>query len=107
MASHLGRDCRPRLAGRAVTAVVLASIALALTGGAAAAPAAVSSAASVPDLGSNVLVFDPSMPTSQIQAAVDNVAAQQVDSEMGSQRYTLLFKPGVYGSAAHPLIVQV
>jgi hypothetical protein len=64
-------------------------------------------AAGPPDLGPNVLVFDPGMPTSQIQAAVDAVAAQQVDSEMGTQRYTLLFKPGVYGSAAAPLTFQV
>ena len=60
-----------------------------------------------PDLGPNVLVFDPSMPTSEIQATVDAIAAQQVDSEMGTQRYTLLFKPGVYGSAAAPLTFQV
>jgi hypothetical protein len=67
----------------------------------------VSFAAAVPDFGSNVLVFDPSMPTSQIQAAVDTIADQQVDNEMGSQRYTLLFKPGSYGSVANPLIVRV
>ena len=62
---------------------------------------------SPPDLGANVIVFDPSMATSDIQAAVDAIAAQQVDNEMGTQRYALLFKPGVYGSAATPLIVQV
>ncbi|HEX2910151.1 MAG TPA: adenylyl cyclase [Chloroflexia bacterium] len=60
-----------------------------------------------PNFGPNVLIFDPSMPTSQIQAAVDAVAAQQVDSEMGTGRYALLFKPGVYGSAAQPLTFQV
>ncbi len=59
------------------------------------------------DLGPNVLVFDPSMPTRQIQAAVDAVYAQQVDAEMGTGRKALLFKPGVYGSAASPLIVKV
>jgi hypothetical protein len=47
------------------------------------------------------------MPTSQIQAAVDAVAAKQVDNEMGSDRYALLFEPGTYGSAANPLILQV
>jgi hypothetical protein len=61
----------------------------------------------VPDFGSNVVVFDPSMPTSQIQATVDSITAQQVDNEMGSQRYALLFKPGTYGSVANPLIIQV
>ena len=59
------------------------------------------------DLGPNVLVFDPSMPTAQIQAAVDGVYAQQVDAEMGTGRKALLFKPGVYGSVATPLIVKV
>jgi hypothetical protein len=60
-----------------------------------------------PDFGPNVLVFDPSMPTSQIQAAVDAVAAQQVPNQFGSQRYALLFKPGTYGTAAQPLNFQV
>ena len=60
-----------------------------------------------PDFGSNVVVFDPSMPTSQIQATVDAITAQQVDNETGSQRYALLFKPGTYGSVANPLIIQV
>src|SRR5262252_2195072 len=64
-------------------------------------------AAHPPDFGPNVLVFDPGMPLAQIQAAVDAVAAQQVDSEMGTGRFTLLFKPGVYGSAAAPLTFQV
>src|SRR6266851_1237696 len=58
-------------------------------------------------LGPNVFVFDPSMPTSQIQATVDTVLAQQVDNEFGTQRYVFLFKPGVYGSASAPLNIQV
>jgi hypothetical protein len=63
--------------------------------------------ARAPDLGPNVVIFDPTMPTSQIQARVDAIAAQQVDDEMGTQRYTLLFEPGVYGSASTPLTFQV
>jgi hypothetical protein len=90
-----------------ITAVVFVCVALTATGGAAASLDALRSAAAVPDLGSNVLIFDPSMPTSQIQATVDTIADQQVDNEMGSERYTLLFKPGTYGSAANPLIVRV
>jgi hypothetical protein len=62
---------------------------------------------SQPDFGTNVVLFDPSMPTSQIQATVDSIAGLQVDNEMGSQRYTLLFEPGTYGSVANPLIIQV
>ena len=60
-----------------------------------------------PDFGPNVMIFDPSTPTSEIQAKVDAIANQQVDNEMGTQRYALLFKPGTYGSAAEPLIIRV
>jgi hypothetical protein len=59
------------------------------------------------DLGANVIVFDPSMPTAQIQATVDMVRDKQLDNEMGTDRYALLFKPGTYGSVATPLIIQV
>ncbi|MEP6630938.1 MAG: adenylyl cyclase, partial [Lapillicoccus sp.] len=50
------------------------------------------------DLGPDVLVFDPSMSTAQIQVAADAVYEQQKDAEMGTGRKALLFKPGVYGS---------
>src|SRR5947209_7920160 len=60
-----------------------------------------------PDFGPNVYVFDPSMTTSQIQATVDGIAAQQINNEMGTQRYTLLFKPGTYGTPQQPLAFQV
>lgn len=74
----------------------------------ASAPAAVAApAASTPDLGPNVVVFTPDMPQAQIQARVDDIAKQQVDSEMGTGRYALLFEPGTYGSAANPLVFQV
>jgi hypothetical protein len=72
--------------------------------------AAVSQAAlaqTSPDLGPNVLVFDPSMPTSQIQAVVNAVTTQQISNQFGTQRYALLFKPGVYGTAQNPLIINV
>jgi hypothetical protein len=60
-----------------------------------------------PNFGPNVKIFDPSMPTSQIQATVDAIANQQVDNEMGPQRYALLFKPGTYGTPTNPLDFQV
>ncbi len=60
-----------------------------------------------PDLGPNVVVFTPEMPQADIQAKVDAVYTQQVDNEMGTQRYALLFKPGTYGSAGNPLDVKV
>jgi len=47
------------------------------------------------------------MPVSQIQATVDAIHARQVNAEMGTDRYALLFKPGVYGSAAQPLQMKV
>ena len=74
----------------------------------AATPAASSAASSSPpDFGPNVIIFDPGMPTSQIQATVDAVANAQVSNPFGTQRYALLFKPGTYGSAAAPLNFQV
>jgi hypothetical protein len=60
-----------------------------------------------PDFGPNVLIFNPSMPTSQIKAAVDAVAAQQISNQFGTQRYALLFEPGTYGSSTTPLNFQV
>jgi hypothetical protein len=64
-------------------------------------------AASPTDLGPNVKVFDPSMPVAQIKQQVDAITARQLDDEMGTNRYALLFKPGTYGSAAQPLELQV
>jgi hypothetical protein len=48
------------------------------------------------DLGSNVIVFDPSMSGASIQAQVNTVFAQMESNQFGSQRYQLLFKPGTY-----------
>ncbi len=73
---------------------------------AAAAPPGTTNAAA-PDLGSSVVVFDPSMPVSEIQATVDAINAQQIDSEMGTNRYALLFEPGVYGTDTEPLQMKV
>src|ERR1700740_3545550 len=60
-----------------------------------------------PDFGANVIVIDPSMSTSQIHAIVDPIANQQVPNQFGTQRYSLLFKPGTYGTRANPLTFQV
>jgi hypothetical protein len=49
-----------------------------------------------PELGDNVLLFDPSMPAANIQAQIDKVYAIQQHSEFGSARYALLFLPGEY-----------
>jgi hypothetical protein len=60
-----------------------------------------------PDLGPNVVVFDPSMTTSEIQARVNAIGQQQIGNQFGPQRYALLFKPGTYGTPAEPLNFQV
>jgi hypothetical protein len=86
--------------------VTAASATLVGVVGAAAAPQA-PPAAVQPDFGPNVRIFDPSMSTSEIQATVNAIRDEQVDAEMGTQRYALLFKPGTYGSPAEPLIIQV
>jgi hypothetical protein len=59
-------------------------------------------AASQPNFGPNVYIFNPSMSQSEIQATVDAMANQQVSNQFGTQRYALLFEPGSYGSAASP-----
>ncbi len=60
-----------------------------------------------PDLGSRVLVFDPSMPVAQIRKRADAIWQQQVDAEMSGQRWSLLFKPGTYGTDTEPLQIKV
>jgi hypothetical protein len=74
---------------------------------AAASPTDPHSVSDRPDFGPNAMIFDPSMSTSQIQAVVDAIATQQVNNDTGTQRYALLFMPGTYGDAAHPLDFQV
>lgn len=66
-----------------------------------------SAAEAEPDLGPNVYIFDPSMPTAEIQAVFNELWAQQKDDEMGSNRYALYFKPGTYGSDTEPLHAKV
>jgi hypothetical protein len=88
---------------RWLLAVLVFTVSVTSAGVASAAPAA----SAQPDFGPNVKIFDPTMPVSEIQATVDAIASQQVDNEMGTQRYALLFKPGTYGTADHPLIFQV
>jgi hypothetical protein len=64
-------------------------------------------AAAASPFGPNVKIFDPSMSKSEIKATFDAIAAEQVSNQFGTQRYTLLFMPGSYGSAADPLNVQI
>ncbi|MEU6289778.1 RICIN domain-containing protein [Streptomyces sp. NPDC046988] len=50
------------------------------------------------DLGPNVVVFDPSMPSSTIQSRLDTIFEQQETNQFGSQRYAVMFKPGTYSN---------
>ena len=65
--------------------------------------------ATTPAFGANVCVFSDSMPQAQIQSDLNAIAAQQVPvaSQFGTQRVSIFFEPGTYGSAADPLIFQV
>jgi hypothetical protein len=51
-----------------------------------------------PDLGPNVVVFDPSMSASSIQSKLNSIFNQQQSNQFGSQRYAVLFKPGSYSA---------
>src|SRR6185437_5990128 len=80
----------------------------------AAAPQAASAASICPDatvaaFGPNVCVFSPAMSQAAIQSDLNAIAAQQVPvaSQFSSQRYAVLFRPGTYGSAGNPLVLQV
>lgn len=101
----------PRARGLALLAAAVLALGTALAAGpaVAAAPPAVGAAkpAPVTDLGPRVVVFDPSMPVADIQARADAIHAQQVDDEMGSNRWSLLFRPGTYGTASQPLQIKV
>ena len=103
-------SARPRAGRLRRRAAALAAVVVATAATTTAAPdagAAPAPRSGQPDLGGNVIVFDPSMSTADIQAKVDAVAKEQLGNEMGTQRYALLFKPGRYGTAADPLVFQV
>lgn len=99
---------RPTTALLAALPLLLAACSQAPAPGATDAVLSASAAKTAPtDLGPNVLVFDPSMPTSVIQAKVNAISAQQVPNQFGPERYALLFKPGTYGTVAAPLNIEV
>jgi hypothetical protein len=109
MTTNAGRPSGRRHLRR-IFAVALATVTVgALTSvPAAAAPTAIPAAtAAAPNFGANVTVFDPSTPVAEIQAKLDAAYAQQVNAEMGTNRYAFLFKPGTYGTDAQPLQIKV
>jgi hypothetical protein len=92
---------RSRIAWSLALPLALASV-LASAGGAAASPPS-----PAPNFGPNVVILDPSMSVATIHAIVDPIDAAQIPAQFGDGRYEILFKPGVYGSAADPLVLQV
>src|SRR5215471_18993323 len=102
-----------RIARLMVSAALLGAAALTATAAGAEHASADSSPASLcPDavtatFGLNVCVFTPSMSQADIQAKVNDIYAQQVNNEMGTARYALLFEPGTYGSQSSPLDIPV
>jgi hypothetical protein len=90
-----------------VRSTALLSLLVALLLGANAGGSTASAAPVANPFGPNVLIFDPSMPVSQIQATIDAIDTQQVGAEMGTNRYALLFEPGVYGTTTEPLQLKV
>ncbi|WP_336921002.1 adenylyl cyclase [Aquipuribacter sp. SD81] len=99
-----GRRRAARLLAPALVAATALALVPAVSAGAAPPPR---TSATDPDLGPGTIVFDPSMPTSEIQATADAIHAQQVSDEMGPNRYALVFEPGVYGTDEEPLQMKV
>jgi hypothetical protein len=62
------------------------------------APAAVAQKKprTTPDLGPNVLIFDPTMPRADMQQQIDKIYSIERRNEFGSERYAILFLPGEY-----------
>ena len=110
---------RPLILAAALVAGVLAAVpASAAIVGSSPTPAAASAPSLASSLcpdadsatfGPNVCVFTPSMTQAAVQADLDAIATQQVPvaSQFDSNRYSVLFEPGTYGSAATPLVFQV
>ncbi|MEU4241847.1 adenylyl cyclase [Actinoplanes sp. NPDC026619] len=90
-----------------IFAIGLAVVAAGALTGTAAHANPTTKAVPTPALGSNVTIFDPSMPVEQIQAKLDATWTKQVDNEMGADRYAFYFKPGTYGTDAKPLQFKV
>jgi hypothetical protein len=95
------------LAAVPATAAVAASSAPAVAA-APAAPSLCPDAASAV-FGPNVCVFSDTMSQAAIQADLNAISTQQVPvgSQFDSNRYSVFFEPGTYGSAADPLVFQV
>jgi hypothetical protein len=107
----------PPLIAAALAVGALAAVPASAATAASAAPAAAVAAPAAspcPDavtatFGPDVCVFTPAMSQAAIQADLNAIATQQVPvaSQFDSNRYSVFFAPGTYGSAASPLVFQV
>ena len=96
------------VAGSAFAPAAVAAAATSTAAGPAAASPVCPGANGSP-FGPDVCVFNDTMSQAAIQADLNNIATQQVPvaSQFTSQRYSIFFQPGTYGSAANPLVFQV
>jgi hypothetical protein len=101
------RIVRPVISVVGMAGLIMAGVAVLPGGAHAFADAKDGASATSPDFGPNVVIFTPSMSQADIQAKVNAIYAQQVDNEMGTARYALLFEPGTYGSQSNPLDIPV
>ena len=53
--------------------------------------------------GSNVTIISPDMSVTAITDALKEISDKQLNDEMGTNRYAVLFRPGTYGTASEPL----
>ena len=96
-----------RVRARAPLSILAGGLCLALASSVSLTASAAPIAGPDHGLGPQVLVFDPQMTTAEIERVAEDVYARQVDNEMGSDRYSLLFLPGSYGSDEDPLQIKV
>lgn len=57
---------------------------------------ATSTNSTTPDFGSNVVIFDTTMPTATIQSQINSIYAIQQNNQFGAPRTAIFFKPGTY-----------
>src|SRR6185437_11247259 len=104
------------LIAAALVVGALAAVPASAATAASSAPAVVAAPAASPcpdavtsTFGPNVCVFTPAMSQSAVQADLNAIATAQVPvaSQFNSNRYSVFFAPGTYGSAASPLVFQV
>lgn len=106
-----GSSSSPTTTGRVpssrLLAVVLVAVVALIAPIAVGSPAGAAPPQTFTDFGPNVTVFDESMSTSLIETTINDIWEQQRNNEMGTDRYSLLFMPGEYGTEADPLQVAV